>query len=79
MTRDDSVFVMGEEVARYNGAYKVCMVCYDFQKGAGEGRRVVPKGQVTDGGRGEGRCEGKWETDPLARASPSILALRDGG
>lgn len=24
MTRDDKVFVMGEEVARYNGAYKVC-------------------------------------------------------
>jgi hypothetical protein len=24
MLRDESVFVMGEEVARYNGAYKVC-------------------------------------------------------
>ena len=24
MIRDESVFVMGEEVARYNGAYKVC-------------------------------------------------------
>lgn len=23
MIRDDTVFVMGEEVARYNGAYKV--------------------------------------------------------
>jgi pyruvate dehydrogenase E1 component beta subunit len=23
MTRDETVFVMGEEVARYNGAYKV--------------------------------------------------------
>ena len=23
MIRDESVFVMGEEVARYNGAYKV--------------------------------------------------------
>ena len=23
MLRDDTVFVMGEEVARYNGAYKV--------------------------------------------------------
>lgn len=25
MMRDDTVFVMGEEVARYNGAYKVCL------------------------------------------------------
>lgn len=24
MIRDPTVFVMGEEVARYNGAYKVC-------------------------------------------------------
>lgn len=24
MLRDETVFVMGEEVARYNGAYKVC-------------------------------------------------------
>jgi pyruvate/2-oxoglutarate/acetoin dehydrogenase E1 component len=24
MIRDETVFVMGEEVARYNGAYKVC-------------------------------------------------------
>lgn len=23
MTRDDSVFILGEEVAQYNGAYKV--------------------------------------------------------
>jgi pyruvate dehydrogenase E1 component beta subunit len=23
MTRDESVFILGEEVARYNGAYKV--------------------------------------------------------
>jgi pyruvate dehydrogenase E1 component beta subunit len=27
MTRDDSVFILGEEVAQYNGAYKVCMQC----------------------------------------------------
>jgi hypothetical protein len=25
MIRDESVFIMGEEVARYNGAYKVCL------------------------------------------------------
>lgn len=25
MLRDETVFVMGEEVARYNGAYKVCL------------------------------------------------------
>jgi len=24
MIRDESVFVLGEEVAQYNGAYKVC-------------------------------------------------------
>jgi len=24
MIRDENVFVLGEEVARYNGAYKVC-------------------------------------------------------
>ena len=24
MIRDESVFILGEEVARYNGAYKVC-------------------------------------------------------
>ena len=24
MTRDETVFILGEEVARYNGAYKVC-------------------------------------------------------
>ncbi len=27
MLRDDNVFVLGEEVARYNGAYKVRCVC----------------------------------------------------
>ena len=26
MLRDENVFVLGEEVARYNGAYKVCLV-----------------------------------------------------
>lgn len=26
MTRDENVFVLGEEVARYNGAYKVTPV-----------------------------------------------------
>jgi len=25
MTRDDSVFILGEEVAQYNGAYKVLL------------------------------------------------------
>ena len=25
MLRDENVFVLGEEVARYNGAYKVCI------------------------------------------------------
>jgi pyruvate/2-oxoglutarate/acetoin dehydrogenase E1 component len=29
MLRDKSVFVMGEEVAKYNGAYKVCCVGHD--------------------------------------------------
>ena len=24
MLRDEKVFILGEEVARYNGAYKVC-------------------------------------------------------
>ena len=24
MLRDEGVFILGEEVARYNGAYKVC-------------------------------------------------------
>ena len=24
MLRDENVFILGEEVARYNGAYKVC-------------------------------------------------------
>lgn len=30
MIRDDSVFILGEEVARYNGAYKVssCRVAF---------------------------------------------------
>ena len=27
MSRDETVFVMGEEVARYNGAYKVSVSC----------------------------------------------------
>ena len=26
MARDDKIFVLGEEVAEYNGAYKVCIV-----------------------------------------------------
>ncbi len=26
MLRDETVFIMGEEVARYNGAYKVCLM-----------------------------------------------------
>ena len=25
MLRDENVFILGEEVARYNGAYKVCL------------------------------------------------------
>jgi pyruvate dehydrogenase E1 component beta subunit len=28
MTRDETVFILGEEVAKYNGAYKVCRVAY---------------------------------------------------
>ena len=28
MLRDDKVFILGEEVARYNGAYKVKMVLF---------------------------------------------------
>jgi pyruvate dehydrogenase E1 component beta subunit len=32
MLRDETVFVMGEEVARYNGAYKVCPAIH-FQNG----------------------------------------------
>lgn len=28
MLRDDKVFILGEEVARYNGAYKVRMVVF---------------------------------------------------
>lgn len=31
MTRDDSVFILGEEVAQYNGAYKVCYLGCIFQ------------------------------------------------
>ena len=27
MKRDPNIFIMGEEVAQYNGAYKVTMVC----------------------------------------------------
>lgn len=30
MLRDETVFVMGEEVARYNGAYKVCPQTDDY-------------------------------------------------
>ena len=26
MLRDETVYILGEEVARYNGAYKVCML-----------------------------------------------------
>ena len=26
MLRDETVFILGEEVARYNGAYKVCLL-----------------------------------------------------
>ena len=32
MLRDENVFVMGEEVARYNGAYKVCIVFGHFRR-----------------------------------------------
>lgn len=28
MTRDEKVFILGEEVARYNGAYKVPFIPY---------------------------------------------------
>lgn len=28
MVRDESVFLLGEEVAQYNGAYKVCAPCF---------------------------------------------------
>jgi hypothetical protein len=30
MIRDEKVFILGEEVARYNGAYKVC--CHAFSR-----------------------------------------------
>jgi pyruvate/2-oxoglutarate/acetoin dehydrogenase E1 component len=30
MLRDETVFILGEEVARYNGAYKVCIVYIYF-------------------------------------------------
>lgn len=26
MLRDETVYILGEEVARYNGAYKVCVL-----------------------------------------------------
>jgi pyruvate dehydrogenase E1 component beta subunit len=28
MIRDEKVFILGEEVARYNGAYKVCCLAF---------------------------------------------------
>ena len=54
MTRDDSVFVMGEEVARYNGAYKVCMVCYDFQKRGRQEQACGVKRPSRRWGKGKG-------------------------
>ena len=32
MTRDEKVFILGEEVARYNGAYKVLTVLWQVEK-----------------------------------------------
>lgn len=32
MLRDETVFVIGEEVARYNGAYKVCSRSFSLEK-----------------------------------------------
>lgn len=31
MLRDDKIFILGEEVARYNGAYKVCITFFLVQ------------------------------------------------
>ena len=49
MIRDETVFIIGEEVARYNGAYKVCELV------EGNGRGIVelndarsPKGYWTN-------------------------------
>jgi hypothetical protein len=30
MIRDEKVFILGEEVARYNGAYKVCCLAFFY-------------------------------------------------
>jgi pyruvate dehydrogenase E1 component beta subunit len=30
MLRDENVFILGEEVARYNGAYKVCSLFISY-------------------------------------------------
>ena len=34
MLRDDKIFILGEEVARYNGAYKVCIayICVSLRR-----------------------------------------------
>jgi hypothetical protein len=49
MLRDETVFVMGEEVARYNGAYKVgpAAPCISdlpryFSRGATETQKLMP-------------------------------------
>ena len=31
MLRDETVYIMGEEVARYNGAYKACFSPFSFE------------------------------------------------
>lgn len=47
MIRDETVFVMGEEVARYNGAYKVSLPIWAHRSStarlsSGHGRICIP-------------------------------------
>lgn len=44
MIRDKHVFVMGEEVARYNGAYKVGSSYLSFNKNSAYVCHRLPKG-----------------------------------
>lgn len=42
MTRDDRVFIMGEEVGEYNGAYKVTKGCLTNGVPRGSSTRLSP-------------------------------------
>ncbi len=72
MARDESVFIMGEEVAEYQGAYKITRGL--LQKYGPKRVKDTPITEVRAGGGGWGRGVGGW----VGRRRPEAAGQRWG-